>query len=1117
MSYNLDIDECLKDKHNYTFELQENSVLHSALLENLVAEILLFFSIKFDSSNIYKKLNGLIISINRWCVPKFNARLLFLLQYKTEITEENQSDNDDEINDRTNSIGLDYSNGNLQTSNKLNFTKRVPDILNLSTVNKLKLFCFLIDAQLACAHDANQLDESFSDEQQRIIPIAIDAAGRKFWYFGDTWLFLEDGNLFNAEEEEEKVKDLLDNAENSLKQLIERGITTSNKRNRKRNTKGRFDKKCPKSVNKPKCTFNQHVLDEANRNLCTSSSFRVICKDSNHLSNLINAYKAQKDFKQNENFINKLEQCLQSIQTIEKESREQRLLQRQQRIQEQMEKKELIDAGIILPSSHSSCRDDLSSLGSSTEENDYKESNKPAKKIPRLPAYDWWSPVTSSSFDGSNDAEIFRTLFKRKSSDKRRSNLLGRSLLTNDRRISLIASPSSTTTKLSLSRSTQPFLTEDAITSRNCSSSKTSFLNSNKSLNPQRPRPPQKGSLALTGHHLIFSPEKTHWHPRAVEESGENCIEKSGGDSQRIEEQEFWLLHRAVDRVLVEHVNRNPNARQGAYLRLKCKNFLHICFELDDLLDCQLVARSIETLSNLNDIGHNYPFYYRCPFTVLDDGWKSYVLEDKFSKLQLLTGERFRISSVNNDFEACSSYPEQVIVPKGIGDDYLRISATFRSGGRFPVLSYYHQKTKSTIYRCGQPLIGPTSRRCKEDEIILNSMLSKFSQGLIYDTRSKLIAQTSRGRACIENSVSFLSRLANCGWLQYITDTLTGAATIAQVVHCMDEVSEVPVLVHGGDGIDSTLLVTSLARLILDPDARTIRGFQSLIEDEWTGAGHPFSIRCAHAAFATGTITGPSESPVFLCFLDCVWQLMRQYISCLEFNEQFLIFLFEHAYASEFGTFLGNNEQEKRNFNVKTHTVSLWSYVNHPAVLPIFLNCLYRPYDQPIWPSVAPQSIILWERIYLRWQRNWFQSDRSLQTLNSWKQEEKRLITRLQVLQQQQNEQSRSISACSTITSTEAAHNSNSFHSHLIENEAKIILPHNPFALENLVKMDHLNITSFDNQMDGEGFEVVEDTSNHDGSKRMAKSTANSSTASMLNGAKQTARQFLQKLGPSFI
>lgn len=48
--------------------------------------------------------------------------------------------------------------------------------------------------------------------------------------------------------------------------------------------------------------------------------------------------------------------------------------------------------------------------------------------------------------------------------------------------------------------------------------------------------------------------------------------------------------------------------------------------------------------------------------------------------------------------------------------------------------------------------------------------------------------------------------------------------------------------------------------------------FQAVIEREWIAAGHPFHTRCSHAAFAQGTLTGPFEAPVFLCFLDCVWQ-----------------------------------------------------------------------------------------------------------------------------------------------------------------------------------------------------------------------------------------------------
>lgn len=41
------------------------------------------------------------------------------------------------------------------------------------------------------------------------------------------------------------------------------------------------------------------------------------------------------------------------------------------------------------------------------------------------------------------------------------------------------------------------------------------------------------------------------------------------------------------------------------------------------------------------------------------------------------------------------------------------------------------------------------------------------------------------------------------------------------------------VLIHGTEGTDSTLQVTSLAQIILEPRSRTIRGFEALIEREW--------------------------------------------------------------------------------------------------------------------------------------------------------------------------------------------------------------------------------------------------------------------------------------------
>lgn len=148
-------------------------------------------------------------------------------------------------------------------------------------------------------------------------------------------------------------------------------------------------------------------------------------------------------------------------------------------------------------------------------------------------------------------------------------------------------------------------------------------------------------------------------------------------------------------------------------------------------------------------------------------------------------------------------------------------------------------------------------------------------------------------------------------------------------------------LVHGAEGMDTTLLVTALAQVILDPSCRTLVGFQGLLEREWIEvrpavprgvrtraqlgtrsspsplllplgvpqAGHPFHLRCSRSAYSHARLK--QEAPLFLLFLDCVWQLSRQFPFSLEFSERLLLTLFDNAYASVYGTFLCNNEKER--------------------------------------------------------------------------------------------------------------------------------------------------------------------------------------------------------------
>ncbi|NWX32354.1 MTMR9 protein, partial [Notiomystis cincta] len=331
------------------------------------------------------------------------------------------------------------------------------------------------------------------------------------------------------------------------------------------------------------------------------------------------------------------------------------------------------------------------------------------------------------------------------------------------------------------------------------------------------------------------------------------------------------------------------------------------------------------------------------------------------------------------------------------------------------------------LLRSSQPLTGPNRRRCPEDEKLLGTLLDEDERGFIIDTRSAQAAKQARmggggtepsssyprwrrlhraldrGRplqesfirlveACSEPSLSverWLSRLDGSRWLGHVKAALSTACLAAQ---CLDREGS-KVLVHGAEGTDTTLLVTALAQVILDPACRTLEGFQELLQREWVEvraaaavgtvgtpprslpfhsvsppqAGHPFHLRCARSA--SSHARGKQEAPHFLLFLDCVWQLSRQFPLSLEFGEQLLLALFDNAYASAYGTFLCNNERERSLCKVRESTHSLWAWLNQPEEKHKFLNPLYSHNPLVIWPSVEPQSIQLWQGLFLRWIR----------------------------------------------------------------------------------------------------------------------------------------------------
>ncbi|XP_069374819.1 myotubularin-related protein 1a isoform X5 [Paralichthys olivaceus] len=391
-----------------------------------------------------------------------------------------------------------------------------------------------------------------------------------------------------------------------------------------------------------------------------------------------------------------------------------------------------------------------------------------------------------------------------------------------------------------------------------------------------------------------------------------------------------------------------------------------------------------------------FAFLYKEQYPV--DGWKVYDPAAEYRR-QGLPNESWTISKINSTHELCDTYPSILVIPTNIIDEDIKRVAVFRAKHRIPVLSWIHPESQATIVRCSQPLVGHSDRRCKEDERLFQIIMDANAQShklTIFDARQGSVAVTNKSKDGGYESESFYpnvelnfleipnihvmreslrkmkdvvyptideahwhSAIDQTHWLEYIRLLLAGAAKIADKI----ESGKTSVVVHCSDGWDRTAQLTSLAMLMLDSYYRTLRGFQVLVEKEWISFGHKFAARVGHG---DENHANSERSPLFVQFIDCVWQMTRQFSAAFEFNELFLITVLDHLYSCLFGTFLYNSEAERIDKEVQTKTVSLWSYINSQPE--DFTNPFYVDYEHHVlYPLISSRHLELWTSYYARW------------------------------------------------------------------------------------------------------------------------------------------------------
>lgn len=386
-------------------------------------------------------------------------------------------------------------------------------------------------------------------------------------------------------------------------------------------------------------------------------------------------------------------------------------------------------------------------------------------------------------------------------------------------------------------------------------------------------------------------------------------------------------------------------------------------------------------------------------------GHQIYNLHADFARMGVdFVNGPFRATDVNRNYAICPTYPQQLIVPSAMTDHEIANVAEFRSKGRLPICCFVHPRNSASIWRCAQPKrgilnaqnpaddrhlasIGYSNRQQKRVWIAdcrpeLNARVNKFTGGGTESANHQHasvsflnIANIHAMRESIENvrslvetgntdlDFSWQGRVEDTKWLAHVRLVLSAALRVADAV----ENKATTVLVHCSDGWDRTGQLCALSQMLLDAHYRSIVGFLELIEKEWIQVGHKF-----HDRVGPGKAENEEQSPVFLQFLDCVWQLWRQYPTYFEFNGALLEAIADATFSGRYGTFLGNCDRERTAWNLATRTPSLWTHVlDHKAT---YQNPFYRPSlpgsgsNNVLLPPASSllRQVTLWSEYYCR-------------------------------------------------------------------------------------------------------------------------------------------------------
>lgn len=342
--------------------------------------------------------------------------------------------------------------------------------------------------------------------------------------------------------------------------------------------------------------------------------------------------------------------------------------------------------------------------------------------------------------------------------------------------------------------------------------------------------------------------------------------------------------------------------------------------------------------------------------------------EDWVSEMvRLKVSQSFRVTNCNAQYALSTELPEYFVVPSTLKDSDIIDFKAESSRRCLPLWCYSYANGCALVrlaYGNNSEVTGKMIQAVKDSHPktrkpgvidlgdgrlpLLRDLQSSYER-----LREQCMPATNKD--LWNSDLTWYSALENCQWLRVVSIALQVAYEIVEKLSFENR----SVVIREKDGAtDFSPVVSSLTQLMMDPPSRTIPGFQSLIEKEWVALGHRFTYRCGIVYQSDA-----EESPLFLLFLDCVWQLLQQFPSEFEFSEIYLTSLWDSIGLAMFRNFIFNGPYSRSvlgapsrsgrsplpktpNGCSKLMTVWDWEKQFYAEDVALFTNPLYVAHEQ---------------------------------------------------------------------------------------------------------------------------------------------------------------------------